>query len=265
MAKERFLNFYANGKWCKKKFLGYYGKNKLKFADRIIEKAFPEQNNPDKVLDRYWKIVSNILGKPPFFLIKGRKILMYEDAIISELEMEFEDGRVIGARATANGLVVITGTNGRGSSKIITIGIVNNQLKKLSESSCDFNKIWIGYHSYNKPFSKFHQFKDVSNSSLPIGYNTDPNTNLTKVYTIDDNGNLLPPVEYNEVEFGEFIREIYHLNNLDGDPILVKRQNANALATSKLGAMKNISYATAFWWTYEEPIEDLNIEDIVRD
>ena len=81
-------------------------------------------------------------------------------------------------------------------SKIITIGIVNNQLKKLSESSCDFNRIWIGYHSYNKPFSKFHQFKDVSNSSLPIGYNTDQNTDLTKVYTIDDNGNLMPPVEY---------------------------------------------------------------------
>lgn len=261
MAKERFLNYYARGKWWKKKFLGHDEKNKLKFADRIIEKKFPKQNEPDKFLGEYWKIVSNILGKPPFFLINGRKILMYEDAIISELEME---GKITGARATANGLIVITGTNGRGSSKIITIGIVNNQLKKLSESSCDFNKIWIGYHSYNKPFSKFHQFKDVSNSSLPIGYNTDPNTNLTKVYTIDDNGFLMPPVEYDEVEFGEFKKEIYHLNNLDGDPILVKRQNANALATSKLKP-NNIHSATAFWWTDEEPIEDLNIGDVVRD
>ena len=261
MAKERFLNFYANGKWWKKKFLGYDDKNRLKLAKMIIEKQFPEQYNLSKVLDRNWKIVSYILGKPPFFLIKGRKILMYEDAIISELEMD-RGQSIIGARATANGLVVITKSIISKTWKIITIGIVNNQLKKLSESSCDFNRIWIGYHSYNKPFSKFHQFKDVSNSSLPIGYNTDLYTDLTKVYTIDDNGYLMPPVEYDNDEFGEFKNEIYHLNNLDGDPILVKRQHANALATSKL---KPRQEATAFWWTYEEPIEDLNIEDIVRD
>ena len=72
----------------------------------------------------------------------------------------------------------------------------------------------------------------------------------------------LPPVEYDEDEFGEFTKEIYHLNNLDGDPILVKRQHANALQILKF---KLIFSATAFWWTYEEPIEDLNIGDVVRD
>ena len=263
MAKERFLNYYARGKWWKKKFLGYDGKNKLKFANEIIEKRFPKQNETDKFQGESWKIVSNTLGKPPFFLIKGKKILMYEDTIISKLEMEKE---IIGARATSNGLVVITKTPyGVGGSKIITVGIVNNQLKKLSESSCELDKIWIGYHSYNKPFSNFHSFKDVSNSSLPIGYRTSDHTIVTKVYTIDDNGSLMPPVEYDEDEFTEFKKEMYHLNNLHGDPILVRKDNTNLEIGWNRGAGNLIRYATAFWWTDEQPIKDVNIEHIVRD
>jgi hypothetical protein len=169
-----YLNSYTDsGEWVQYE-IKWTEKGKLLLSNKQYEQPIkvpdPSKSTPHKIRYLQGKLMSYVLGESPFYLIRANSICFENDPF----EKKLESGKILCARATKNGLILIHRRRNQGH---FLMKYTHDGREEKEESLDDFPweyafQKYARWHSFNQP-SRMHSLNDFSTQNLPLGHSMD--------------------------------------------------------------------------------------------
>jgi hypothetical protein len=225
---------------------GFWSVNKINWDEKgklVLSK--PQKNRQVKVRskDRYLegKLMSYVLGKSPFYLIR-RNSVCFENV---PFEKKLEHGEILSARATKDGLILIH--KRRDEHFLIKYTHDGKEEKNTPFNGFPSNFTpYARWHSFNQP-SRMHSLVDFSTERLPIGYSMLDSEEYIFYYF---EGELIHEIKFNR-EDGKALKlqKDFILNIFSSDKQIRVRGEAKLCKFR----VPNANMKTSFWISQTSP------------
>ena len=238
-----YLHGYSDKGWLVEYEINWDEKGKLVLSKYQKKPLVKVSNKRGGYLEG--KLMSYVLGKSPFYLIRTNSICFENVPLVKKLE---QPGEILAARATKDGLILIHKRNREHFLMKYTHDGREEENTKLSDFPSHLSH-YVRWHSFNQP-SLMHSFDDFSTQNLPIGYSEDNDGQFTFYY---------------------FERESIHKSVLNYEDGLTMRRRRefflDVFSTDKQirvvkssrthkFSVKNIFNCTSFWISHTSLFED---------